>query len=188
MELHNYLALSYPVELRQLSDEEGGGWFACIPALGRHLVRATGNSPDEALQELDATRHLFINDMYERRVSIPLPPNPEEEYSGNPGLRLPKEVHKLVAQRAREQGTSLNSYLNTLISLALGGDLVSQSLKQDIVLIRRDISKFTNFAQQISYHVQQSEPKTPLADAFTSSMFKEDSNAKANRAAYRNRV
>jgi len=140
-----YMSLNYPIELRQLSEEDGGGWFACIPALGRHLVRATGDTSEEALQELDAVRRLFIKDMYDRRAQIPLPPNAGDDgYSGNPGLRLPKEVHRLVAQRAREEGTSLNSYLNTLISMALGGDLVAQSFRQDMATLRRDVRGVMN--------------------------------------------
>jgi len=145
LKIDYYMSLNYPIELRQLSEEDGGGWFACIPALGRHLVRATGDTPEEALQELDAVRRLFIKDMYDRRAQIPLPPNAGDDgYSGNPGLRLPKEMHRLVAQRAREEGTSLNSYLNTLISMALGGDLVAQSLRQEITMLRRDVRGMIN--------------------------------------------
>ncbi len=145
LKIDHYMSLNYPIELRRLSEEDGGGWFACLPALGRHLVRATGDTSEEALQELDAVRRLFIKDMYDRRAQIPLPPNAGDDgYSGNPGLRLPKEVHRLVAQRAREEGTSLNSYLNTLISMALGGDLVAQSFRQDMATLRRDVRGMMN--------------------------------------------
>lgn len=130
LSLADYLSLDYPIEIRALRPEEGGGWLAYIPALGRHSFRATGETRDEALGELDTVRRVLIEDMFNRGERIPTPPPLEEDFSGNPGVRMPKNLHRLAAQRAREEGVSLNQYLNSLIALGMGGDIARAAEKR----------------------------------------------------------
>ncbi len=45
-DLEFYLSLDYPVEIRRLPAEDGGGYIACIPHLGRWMFTAAGDTPD----------------------------------------------------------------------------------------------------------------------------------------------
>lgn len=45
-------ALDYPVEVRKLPSQLGGGYIACIPYLDPYLFQADGNTPQEALEHL----------------------------------------------------------------------------------------------------------------------------------------
>lgn len=137
LSLADYLSLDYPVEIRALSPDEGGGWLACIPALGRHSFRATGETREQALQELDAVRRALIDDMHARGEQIPEPDPPEEDFSGNPGIRMPRNLHRLAAQRAREEGVSLNQYLTSLIALGVGGDIARVAGKRPARQVHR---------------------------------------------------
>ena len=90
--------LDYPVEIRAIPVELGGGYSACIPCLGRWTFFADGETPEEALANLDKVKAVLFEDMKEHGKEIPAPPPlPEdqvEEYSGKILLRLPKDLHK----------------------------------------------------------------------------------------------
>jgi predicted RNase H-like HicB family nuclease len=49
---------SYAIVIRRLQPEEGGGFMACIPQLGWLSLTGDGETPEEALHNLqDASRH-----------------------------------------------------------------------------------------------------------------------------------
>jgi predicted RNase H-like HicB family nuclease len=41
-----------PIQLRELADEEGGGWYASLPDLGEATYNGAGDTPQEALARL----------------------------------------------------------------------------------------------------------------------------------------
>ena len=52
---------------------------------------------------------------------FPLPVRPQDQYSGRVTLRLPKSLHRALANAAEEEGVSLNQHLVTaLVSHARG--------------------------------------------------------------------
>jgi predicted RNase H-like HicB family nuclease len=51
-DLKYYLSLYYPVEIRKISEEDGGGFMASIPQLGAKAFRADGETVAEALTNL----------------------------------------------------------------------------------------------------------------------------------------
>lgn len=118
--------LDYPVEIRAIPAELGGGYSACIPSLGRWAFFADGETPEEALEHLDEVKTALFEDMIERGKEIPAPPPlPEEvaeEYSGRLLLRLPKDLHREVAEMAEANGSSLNQYIATALAKHVGRD------------------------------------------------------------------
>ncbi len=63
--------LSYPVEVRQLPEEYGGGYIACVPYLGRWTFQADGETPQEAIDRL---QELYRSLVAEGKRYIPMPP------------------------------------------------------------------------------------------------------------------
>jgi predicted RNase H-like HicB family nuclease len=61
--------LRYPIELQALSEEEGGGWFATIPLLGRATCAADGHSVEEVVTRLEEYRR----SLYEVVMASPHP-------------------------------------------------------------------------------------------------------------------
>ena len=51
----------------------------------------------------------------EEGISIPEPVS-EEEYSGQFKLRIPKSLHRSLAEHARQEGISMNQYCVYLLS------------------------------------------------------------------------
>jgi len=77
----------------------------------------SGTTREEALSHLKEA----MRDWVEARVKAELEiPPPMATYSGRVLLRIPRTVHRAAEQRAREEGTSLNTWLTTAIARELG--------------------------------------------------------------------
>ena len=112
-DLDYYLSLDYPVEIRRIPDDEGGGFMASIPFLGSYAFVGDGETPEEAYQDLQVAKREIFEDYLRDDLDIPEPPQEGEpgEYSGRFVARLPSELHRDLAEAARANGTSLNQYL-----------------------------------------------------------------------------
>jgi len=107
----------YEVKLRPLTDAEGGGWLAEILDLPGCI--ADGETRTEALEAIDEAQAAWIETARELGRPIPQPAAPVE-YSGKFTLRLPKSLHRRLAQQARKEGVSLNQLAVWLLSDRLG--------------------------------------------------------------------
>jgi antitoxin HicB len=123
-DLEYYLSLDYPVEIRRLSEEDGGGYIACIPYLGRWMFTASGDNIEEALQVLDEVKRDHFERLLSEGKEIPLPPplDAEEAYSGRFVVRIPRHLHRRLVQLAELEGCSLNQYVTTLLAEASTAD------------------------------------------------------------------
>ena len=74
----------------------------------------------------EEVRPLWIEAAYEHGIDIPLPSYPEE-YSGKFVVRLPRSLHRRLAESAERDGVSLNQYVVMLLS---GGDAEQRVTKQ----------------------------------------------------------
>jgi antitoxin HicB len=111
--LGDYLALSYRYEL--IREEEG--FVALHPDLLGCL--AQGDTAEEAIQNLDAARRVWLEVRYEDNLPIPEPLS-LEDFSGKVLLRIPPTLHAQLARLAQEQGASLNQMINNILSEHLG--------------------------------------------------------------------
>jgi len=111
-------ALRYPISLRQLSEEEGGGWLATIPMLGQAAFAADGETAEEALQELEALRRDLYADVVASGQPIPMPQDVTEERklpSGKWIMRTSPHFHAEMQKAARVSGLSFNAYCNHVL-------------------------------------------------------------------------
>ena len=123
-----YLDLRYPVTIRELTPEEGGGYMATIPQLGSSTFVADGETAVEALEALEALRRHLIPKLLEDGEELPEPADekePIEQYSGNLVLRIPKRLHARLASEAKRSACSINK---------LATELLSQSLERSVLL------------------------------------------------------
>ena len=99
-----YMNLPYRLEL--VPDTEEGGFVASYPELRGCLT--SGETAEAALKNaLDCKRE----DGYE----IPEPAS-DEEYSGQFKLRLPKSLHRALAENSKREGISMNQYCLYLLT------------------------------------------------------------------------
>jgi antitoxin HicB len=112
--LKYYLGLHYPVTFEASSE---GGYFVEIKDLPG--CYAQGKTMDEAQEMIDIARKMWLEVAYEDGNEIPLPRN-EEDYSGKFNVRFPKSLHKKLDGLAVREGVSLNQYLVSTLSHAVG--------------------------------------------------------------------
>ena len=119
-ELTELMRRQYKVVLRPLPDLDGGGWLVEIPELPGCI--SDGNTKDEALRNVEDAKLEWFDYALKKGVSIPQPGDYESEvlsYSGKFTTRVPKSLHKRLAEKAQEEGVSLNQLVNNLLSSGL---------------------------------------------------------------------
>jgi len=110
-DLNYYMGLNYKVEV--VADSEEGGYVLSCPALKGCITCAETIQQGFEMIE-DAKENWFIACLED---NIPIPePNEANEYSGQFKLRIPKSLHKALAERSRQEGISMNQYCLYLLS------------------------------------------------------------------------
>ena len=100
--IDHYLALNYPVEIIKIPDNEGGGYMATIPQLGRNAFVGDGSTIDEAIQNLEEVKKDLFEDFLKQGIAIPEPKfEDEEEFSGRFILRIPKDLHRHLSIKSK---------------------------------------------------------------------------------------
>jgi predicted RNase H-like HicB family nuclease len=110
--LEYYLNLQYPVTLYP---DPQGGYVAQIKDLPGCLTQ--GETLEETMTNINEARELWIETAYEAGDNIPLP-STDDSYSGKLMLRMPKSLHRRLAETAEREGVSLNQYIVYLVSTA----------------------------------------------------------------------
>lgn len=82
---------------------------------------ADGETPEEAYANLEEIALAWIESAVAQGMAIP-PPFADNEYSGAVSLRLPKSVHRKAAEFAYRDGVSLNTFLVSAVSAAVGAE------------------------------------------------------------------
>lgn len=111
--LAEYLAMQYPFNV--IADEEGG-YVVVYPDLPGCMTQV--ESLDELPAMAEDARTGWIETEYELGHDIPLPSYPQA-YSGKFVVRLPRSLHRRLAESAEREGVSLNQYV---VALLAGGD------------------------------------------------------------------
>jgi antitoxin HicB len=120
--LEYYLSLRYPVVIEEAAE---GGYFIQIKDLPG--CYSQGETVEEALAMIEEARHLWMESMYEDGNEIPLPGSAEKQYSGKFNVRIPKSLHRKLDEMAEEEGVSLNHYLVSTLSRAVGQESVAKT-------------------------------------------------------------
>lgn len=116
-DLDYYLNLTYPFVVRP--DIHDGGFIVKFPDL--QYCTGTGNTIQEAIDDAMFAKSEWIKAAYENNINIPEPSSQiEEEYNGRISLRIPKSLHKMIAEMAKREGVSANQFLSHLISMGIG--------------------------------------------------------------------
>jgi predicted RNase H-like HicB family nuclease len=118
-DINYYMRLKYKMEIVPFSEEDGGGYEARIPQLGKKAFRGYGDTPEEALAHLEVVKRDLFESYIKDGVLIPEPEPEEERYSGRILLRVPIYLHKELSELAKKEDISLNQLLNHLIERGL---------------------------------------------------------------------
>ena len=111
-----YMSLNYPVQISVIPEDEGGGYFGCIPLLPGCWT--DGETFEEAYKNILEVKALWIEDMLDRGMPI-AEPNMKQSYSGKFVVRVPKTLHRMLAEKAESEGISLNQFVNNSLAFVV---------------------------------------------------------------------
>jgi antitoxin HicB len=112
-DLEYYINLPYRIVLHPSPE---GGYAVEIPELPGCLSQ--GETLQEALEMIEDAKRCWIADALERNEQVPEPA--DDKYSGRILVRAPKSLHRALAEKAKEEGASLNQYIVFQLSKAVG--------------------------------------------------------------------
>jgi predicted HicB family RNase H-like nuclease len=124
-DLDYYLALPYRMDIIPIPEEEGGGFLARLPQFGELGIVGDGDTVEEALSDLAENKKVRFQHYLDEGLDIPEPDPGKDEYSGRFLMRLPKFLHRQLAESAQANGVSLNKYVCTLLAMHYQGDRLS---------------------------------------------------------------
>jgi len=160
-----YLELTYPITLYQA---EEGGYVAEIEDLPGCLTE--GETLEEVSQRIEDARKGWIQAAYEDGVEIP-PPRTDEEYSGKFMTRIPKYLHRRLAEKARREGVSLNQYVESILSAGIATQSILDEIKTGLDKISRQIPIYgvpaTGYAVSQTYVTIEETEQEPSIQKFT---------------------
>lgn len=109
--VEEYMALPYTIEITP----DDGSFFVKVKELEGCM--SVGETKADALAMIEDAMREWLTVAIEDGIEIPLPEALQEDrYSGKFPLRLPKSLHRKLAEGAEQDRVSLNRYLVMLLS------------------------------------------------------------------------
>ncbi|MBQ8280259.1 MAG: type II toxin-antitoxin system HicB family antitoxin [Roseburia sp.] len=110
--IEKYLGMPYKIELTP--DMEEGGYAVSCPELPGCV--SCGDTLEEAMANIEDAKLAWLTAAIEEGISIPEPEN-LDNYSGQFKLRMPKSLHKQLAEHSKREGISMNQYCIYLLAM-----------------------------------------------------------------------
>ena len=109
-DINYYLNLKYPLVVKE---DEDGTYYAEYPDLKGCMT--VGDSLIDISESIKDAKQTWIETAIESNIDIPEPKG-ENDYSGSFRIRMPKSLHKSLAEDAKIEGISMNQYCIYLLS------------------------------------------------------------------------
>ena len=109
--LNEYLKLPYRMEI--VEDQEEGGYVVSFPDLPGCIT--CGETIENAVANAADAKKAWIEAAMEEGLTIH-EPDSLDDYSGQFKLRIPKSLHRSLAEHSKREGISMNQYCLYLLS------------------------------------------------------------------------
>lgn len=109
--IDEYMKIPYKVEI--VPDADESGFVASYPELVGCIT--CGETIESAVANLIDAKKAWLEAAIEGGLEIPTPES-ENNYSGQFKLRIPKSLHKNLAERSKAEGISMNQYCLYLLT------------------------------------------------------------------------
>ncbi|QTA84191.1 toxin-antitoxin system HicB family antitoxin [Desulfonema magnum] len=120
-DLNYYLHLPYKIEIVPIPPEDGGGYEASLPEIGRFAIVGDGETPAEAIADLERIKAEQFSYYLERGTDIPEPnPEKEEKYGERLVIRFPEILHRQIILQSKKNGISPDEFILQSVSSVLG--------------------------------------------------------------------
>ena len=109
--IEDYMAMPYRMEIVEDSDE--GGFVASYPDLPGCI--SCGETVEAAAANAQDAKRAWLEAAMEDGIAI-REPDSLDDYSGQFKLRIPKSLHRSLAEHSQREGISMNQYCVYLLS------------------------------------------------------------------------
>ena len=96
-----------------VEDKDEGGYVVSFPDLKGCI--SSGKTLAEAVKNADDAKEAWIEAALEDNYPVPLPDS-DDAYSGQFKFRMPKSLHRQLAEHAKREGISMNQYCLYLLT------------------------------------------------------------------------
>ena len=103
--IDEYMALPYRLEI--VPDPDEGGFAASYPDLPGCMT--CGETMEDVIRNAEDAKRAWFAAALEEGIAI-REPDSLEDYSGQFKLRIPKSLHRALAEHSRREGISMNQY------------------------------------------------------------------------------
>mgnify|MGYP000237728568 CR=1 FL=1 len=110
--LTDYLKLPYRMEI--VEDQAEGGYTVSFPELPGCIT--CGETIESALKNAEDAKKIWLEAVLEDGGEVP-EPDSLKDYSGQFKLRIPKSLHRSLAEHSKREGISMNQYCLYLLSM-----------------------------------------------------------------------
>lgn len=109
--LNDYLAMPYRMEI--VEDKDEGGFVVSFPDLPGCIT--CGETIESAIANAADAKKAWLEAALEAGVEIQ-EPDSLDNYSGQFKLRIPRSLHKSLAEHSQREGISMNQYCVYLLA------------------------------------------------------------------------
>lgn len=109
--LNEYMAMSYRMEI--VEDKDEGGFVVTYPNLPGCIT--CGETIESAVKNALDAKKAWIEAAIDEGIEI-REPDSLEAYSGQFKLRIPRSLHRALAEHSQREGVSMNQYCVYLLS------------------------------------------------------------------------
>ena len=109
--IDEYLSLPYKMEV--IPDTDEGGFVVSFPELPGCL--SSGETLEQAIANAADAKKAWLEAAIEDGIAIS-EPDSLDEYSGQFKLRMPKSLHRSLAEHSKREGISMNQYCVYLLT------------------------------------------------------------------------
>lgn len=114
LSLEEYMELPYITLVQELGEGEERYFYGRILELDG--CQSTGSTMEELYRSLREAMEGYISTKLEAGLPVPVPRR-TEEYSGKFMVRIPKSLHRKLAEEAIREGVSLNALVACKLSM-----------------------------------------------------------------------
>lgn len=109
--LSEYMAMPYRMEV--VEDRDEGGFVVSYPDLPGCIT--CGKTVEKAIENATDAKRAWLEAALEGGVEIQ-EPDSLQDYSGQFKLRIPRSLHRSLAEHSKREGISMNQYCVYLLS------------------------------------------------------------------------
>jgi len=130
-------------------------------------VIGVGDTIVDAIEEAKGNLEVYLEYCKENNIKIPEPTIHENvDFSGKITVRMSKNLHKLVDERAKKEGVSINLLLNEAISqYVFGANTCDTIVKETVDIVSNfvqdavdELYNYPNLNEQLGTNVSKNNP------------------------------